>query len=132
MDIQAQRNAKARLLFKPFTQNTISRIKELRENETVRLDAEEAIDELEEEEKTKKRGGLDVFKQRIFKTKKKRKLQNNINPSKEFLTGNSLQNNLKNSFPPELIGKPIEEIDEFYKYEYVSQLFFKIFVAIKK
>jgi hypothetical protein len=126
-NIQAQRNAKARLLFKPFTPNTINRIKEIRENEKVRLDAQEAIDELEEEEKIKK-SGLAGLKQRIFKTKKKRKLQNDIKPSKEFFTGNSLQNNLKNSFPPELIGKPIEEIDEFYKYEYVnrSEFLFKL------
>jgi hypothetical protein len=125
-NIQVQRNANARLLFKPFTANSINRISELRENEAVRLDAQEAIDELEEEQQLKK-PGLAGLKQQIFKSKKKRKIQSDIKPSKEFLTGNSLQNNLKTSFPPELIGKPIEEIDEYYKYEYVSN-FFLIFI----
>jgi hypothetical protein len=40
-------------------------------------------------------------------------------PNKELAAGQTLPRVLQNKFPAELIGKPIEEIDCYYRTEYV-------------
>jgi hypothetical protein len=44
-------------------------------------------------------------------------------PNKELAVGKKLPRILQNKFPPELIGKPIEEIDPYYHTEYVCRIF---------
>ncbi|CAF4635851.1 unnamed protein product, partial [Rotaria magnacalcarata] len=39
-------------------------------------------------------------------------------PNKELAVGRTLPRLLQNKFPVELIGKPIEEIDSYYRAEY--------------
>ena len=40
-------------------------------------------------------------------------------PDPQFEAGNVLPPRLVNEFPPELYGKPIEDIDPFYRNQYV-------------
>jgi hypothetical protein len=40
-------------------------------------------------------------------------------PNKELAVGQTLPRTLQTKFPAELIGKPIEEIDWYYRAEYV-------------
>jgi hypothetical protein len=44
-------------------------------------------------------------------------------PNKELTVGQTLPRVLRNKFPTELIGKPIEEIDPYYRGENVSIIF---------
>jgi hypothetical protein len=44
-------------------------------------------------------------------------------PNKELAVGQTLPQVLQNKFPIELIGKPIEEIDCYYRTEYVCIIF---------
>ena len=44
-------------------------------------------------------------------------------PNKELAVGQKLPRVLQNKFPDELIGKPIEEIDWYYRTEYVCIIF---------
>ena len=50
-------------------------------------------------------------------------------PLEELRSGNNLPKALKENFPENLIGKPLEDIDEFYKQDYVS-LFKTIYLKI--
>ena len=46
-------------------------------------------------------------------------------PDKELAVGEKLPQILQRKFPLELIGKPIEEIDHYYRTEYVCIIFLK-------
>jgi voltage-gated sodium channel type II alpha len=58
-----------------------------------------------------------------FKFKKNKNLISNqknvIKPSKDFETGNKLSKKYKRTFPPKLTGLPLEEIDDYFKNDYV-------------
>lgn len=57
-----------------------------------------------------------------FLKKKKRRTLADKRPNKELLTGNTLPNKLKAIFPDELTGRPIEELDEFYRLQRVINI----------
>ena len=44
-------------------------------------------------------------------------------PHKQLAVGETLPRVLQNKFPNELIGKPIEEIDDYYRTEHVGIIF---------
>jgi len=58
------------------------------------------------DKKNKAKYGWKIFSNREKRIKKK---------DLEFLTENTLPERLKKRFPPKFYGRPIDEIDEFYK-----------------
>ena len=50
----------------------------------------------------------------------KDKCSKKVQADRRFITGRTLPDRIKKRFPPELIGVPIEEIDEFHVNDLVS------------
>lgn len=97
------------VVFKELTINSISSIREKIANEKARIEIEKAGEDLDENPNTKK----------SKKQKNAAKSSPKV-PDKDFELGQKLSRKYQQLFPKELFGKPIEEVDEFYKCEYVS------------
>jgi hypothetical protein len=100
------------IVFREFTTDSLHRIERYRQEEAERL----ASDRLQRQ--TVREDDLDQHCSKINSsthetTSTKRK------PNKELAVGQTLPRILQTKFPAELIGKPIEEIDGFYRTEYV-------------
>lgn len=95
------------VVFREFTQESIKRIANERSKQQ-RID-----DDHTEEESDANKQPED--KRTAYKPK----------PDKELAVGEKLPQILQRKFPLELIGKPIEEIDLYYRTEYVCIIFFK-------
>lgn len=102
------------IVFREFTPESLRRIERYRQEEAERIASErlqrQIIDEAEADQQL---------------TKKKSNTYEPIGPkrrpNKELAVGETLPRVLQTKFPAELIGKPIEEIDSFYRTEYVRK-----------
>jgi len=96
------------IVFREFTHESLERIEHYREEETERLERQKICnDDNDEHNKS--------LKDKPFGSKRV--------PTKELAVGQTLPRVLQNKFPVELIGKPIEEIDYYYRAEYVCIIF---------
>ena len=114
------------IVFREFTSESLRRIERYRQEEAERVASErlqrQIIDEAESDAQT---------------TKKKSVTYEPIGPkrrpNKELAVGETLPRVLQTKFPAELIGKPIEEIDSFYRTEYVRRrLFFDLKIDLQE
>ena len=100
------------IVFREFTPESLHRIERYRQEEAERLASDrlqrQTIHE-DDTEQYKSLKRLSKDEQSSFKNK----------PNKELAVGQTLPRSLQTKFPAELIGKPIEEIDWYYRTEYV-------------
>jgi hypothetical protein len=89
------------IVFREFTRESLERIQRYREEEN------ERVERLDED-----------------KVMNKISIGFKREPNKDLAVGETLPRILQNKFPDELIGKPIEEIDSFYRGESVCFIFF--------
>ena len=95
-------------VFREFTHESLQRIERYRQEEVERqIISEDDNDKLHYTNKLSKDKSIDL--KRV--------------PNKELAVGQTLPRVLQNKFPDELIGKPIEEIDFYYRREYVCIIF---------
>jgi hypothetical protein len=103
------------IVFREFTPESLRRIERYRQEEAERLASDrlqrQTIREDDNEQYTSMKKSL---KNDQFNVKRK--------PNKELAVGQTLPRILQTKFPAELIGKPIEEIDWYYRTEYVCSL----------
>jgi hypothetical protein len=96
------------IVFREFTHESLERIEHYREEETERLERQKIFNDDNDEHN---------------KSLKDKTLGSKRVPNKELAVGQTLPRVLQNKFPAELIGKPIEEIDYYYRGEYVCIIF---------
>ncbi|CAF4094573.1 unnamed protein product [Adineta steineri] len=106
------------IIFREFTHESIERIKHYREEEAERV----ACQQLEEQSIHKNNN---VQRHPRNKLLKDEQIEQKRIPNKDLAVGQELPRILKHKFPQELIGKPIEEIDNYYRTE-------NVFVVINK
>jgi hypothetical protein len=97
------------IVFREFTQESFQRIKQYRQEEAEHIASERLQRQTIYEDDINEKRHLD----------KSTKDEPNRAPNKELAVGQTLPLVLKYRFPPELIGKPIEEIDSYYRTQYV-------------
>ncbi|CAF0790610.1 unnamed protein product [Brachionus calyciflorus] len=98
-------------IFNRFSLNSLQKIKANIENERTRKEIEQ--NDLDWEDSIPKI----------------RSLNSKLNlPNKEFVAGQNLPKKYRFLFPKELFGKPIEEMDDFYKCDYVI-FFFNLYTC---
>ncbi|CAF4218965.1 unnamed protein product [Rotaria socialis] len=100
------------IVFREFTQESFQRIEKYRQEETERI----AVEILQRE--TTQKDDINGM-HHLNKSSKNEPNQSNRAPNKELAVGQTLPRVLQHRFPPELIGIPIEEIDSYYRKEYV-------------
>jgi hypothetical protein len=100
------------IVFREFTPESLHRIDRYRQEEAERL----ASDRLQRQ--TIREDEYEQYHS-MKKSSKSEKLNSKGKPNKELAVGQKLPRILQTKFPAELIGKPIEEIDWFYRTEYV-------------
>ncbi|CAF1205236.1 unnamed protein product [Adineta steineri] len=100
------------IIFREFTHESIERIKHYREEEAERL----ACQQLEEQSIHKDNN---VQHHPRNKLSKDEQIEQKRILNKDLVVGQELRRILKHKFPQELIGKPIEEIDNDYRTENV-------------
>lgn len=99
--------------FKEFTRESMSNIRERILNEKLRF-------EIEQEELNANLDNLSLKKRKLAIKKLKTDRENlRAKPNKDFVIGKQLPLRYKYLFPTKLFGTPIEEIDEFYRNDYV-------------
>jgi hypothetical protein len=98
------------IVFREFTHESLQRIERYRQEE-----AERQI--ISEDDNDKRHCTNRLSKDKPIDLKRV--------PNKELAVGQTLPRVLQNKFPDELIGKPIEEIDSYYRGEYVWIIFLK-------
>jgi len=96
-----------------FSQDSIKNIKERVFNEKTRIEIEKIDASIEDLNKKSK----NILK---LKQNKNKELRVNRNPDKDFETGSTLPKIYHNLIHSDLYGVPIEEIDDFYKNDYVK------------
>ncbi len=100
------------IVFREFTRESLERIERYRQEEAQRI----ASEELERQ----KIHDDDNEKHRYMKKSSEAEAINpKQSPNKELAVGQKLPRSLQRKFPLELIGEPIEEIDCYYRTEYV-------------
>jgi len=100
------------IVFREFTPESIGRIDRYRQEEAERL----ASDRLQRQ--TIREDDSEQYNS-MKKSPKSEQLNLKRKPNKELAVGQTLPRTLQTKFPAELIGKPIEEIDWYYRAEYV-------------
>lgn len=100
------------IVFREFTPESLRRIKIRRKEEADRI----AHEKLEQEKLHEKHHDEH---RRMLKPSEDEEDASKPTPNKELAVGETLPLILQHHFPPELIGKPIEEIDPFYQNDYV-------------
>ena len=95
------------IVFREFTNESFRRIKRYRQEKVERLEHQTTCEDDNDERHSTNNSPSSK------PTGHKRM------PNKELAVGETLPRLLQNKFPDELIGKPIEEIDCFYRTEYV-------------
>ncbi|RMZ93884.1 sodium channel para isoform X6 [Brachionus plicatilis] len=88
--------------FKEFTFSSIQKIKENMKNERIRLEIEKNDIEMDDSD-----------------CKNDRSREKTRHPDKDFQADEKLPRKYRFLFPKNIFGKPLEELDEFYKCEYV-------------
>lgn len=119
------------VVFREFTPESYHRIERFRQEEAER----QASDRLQRQTIREDGGGP-------YNSMRKPSKSDNRKPNKELAVGQILPRALQTKFPAELIGKPIEEIDWYYRTEYVgvhrigetkkSLLFFSFFFCSRQ
>ncbi len=100
------------IVFREFTHESVERIKRYRQEEV------ESIASKRLEQQTIRDDDNDEHRC-MNKSSKDEPIAPKSVPNKELAVGQKLPQVLQNKFPAELIGKPIEEIDCYYRTEYV-------------
>jgi len=112
------------IVFREFTPDSFRRIERYRQEEAERIASERLQRQTIRED--------DNDQQHSMKTSslKHEHIAPKLKPNKELAVGQTLPRILQTKFPAELIGKPIEEIDWYYRTEYVCRLITKLFYLI--
>lgn len=104
------------IVFREFTPESFRRIERYRQEEAERM----ASERLQQQT---------IFEDNHRSSKNSAKhatIKSRGMPNKELAVGQTLPRALQTKFPAELIGKPIEEIDWYYRTEYVRHKLGKI------
>ena len=101
------------IVFREFTPESVQRIDRCRQEEAERLASDRLQRQTIREDDPDQHHGTK-------KPPKDERPGPKPAPNKELAVGQTLPRALQMKFPAELIGKPIEEIDAFYRTEYVS------------
>jgi hypothetical protein len=115
------------IVFKKLTLESINNIKENILNEKTRLEIEKseaAINKNSEEETSNHVSKAKNVKSLSVKEGSNASTPFILTPNKDFEAGKILPKKYRNQFPQALAGRPIEEVDEFYKTDYVLILIF--------
>jgi hypothetical protein len=104
------------IIFREFTQESLKRIKRYQQEEAERVASEQLEQKTVRDDDNNKRRGMN-------KLSEDEPIGSKRAPNKELAVGRTLPRLLQNKFPDELIGKPIEEIDCYYRTEYVCIIF---------
>jgi hypothetical protein len=100
------------IVFREFTPESLIRIERYRQEEAERLASDRLQRQIIREDDSEQYISMKKSsKYEQYNTKRK--------PNKELAVGQKLPRILQTKFPAELIGKPIEEIDWYYRTEYV-------------
>ena len=97
------------IVFREFTPESIKRIEQHRREEAERIAAEQSERQTTNDDKHSSKRKSSKDQPMGFKRM----------PNKELAVGQRLPRVLQHKFPAELIGKPIEDIDSYYRTEYV-------------
>ena len=100
------------IVFREFTPDSIRRIERHRQEEAERLASDRLQQQIIHDDETEQ---LNSFR----RPSKTGRFNSKRKPNKELAVGQTLPRVLQTKFPAELIGKPIEEIDWYYRTEYV-------------
>ncbi|CAF3645565.1 unnamed protein product [Rotaria sp. Silwood1] len=100
------------IVFREFTHESLHRIERYRQEEAERLASERLQRQIIREDDSEQYNSM-------TKSSKYEQLYLKRKPNKELAVGQTLPRILQTKFPAELIGKPIEEIDWYYRTEYV-------------
>jgi hypothetical protein len=100
------------IVFREFTRESFERIERYRREEAERIAYEQSERQTIDDDDNHKRRFMN-------KSSKDERAGFKRMPNKELAVGQTLPRVLQNKFPTELIGKPIEEIDSYYRAEYV-------------
>jgi len=104
------------IVFREFTHESFERIERYRQEEAERIASKQL------EQRIIPDGDNDKC-HCMNKSSKHESIGPKRAPNKELAVGQTLPRVLQNKFPAELIGKPIEEIDYYYRTEYVCIIF---------
>jgi hypothetical protein len=108
---------KSAINFNPFTAHSLSNIKERILNNKAQRELEQSTTELNHLDLNKN----NYFKN-FFKSKQIARLKLDDVPNTNFEAGKKLSQKYIPSFPAEFHGIPLEEVDDFYKSDYVTCL----------
>ncbi|CAF3101706.1 unnamed protein product [Rotaria sp. Silwood2] len=100
------------IVFREFTQESFRRIEHYRQVEAECIASERLERPTIPEDDNNKRRCMN-------KSSEDESISHKQEPNKELAVGQTLPRLLQNKFPAELIGKPIEEIDSYYRAEYI-------------
>ncbi len=100
------------IVFREFTSESLRRIERYRQEEAERLASDRLQRQIIRDDDINPMKKPSKHEQWNFKRK----------PNKELAVGQTLPRILQTKFPAELIGKPIEEIDWYYRTEYVCRI----------
>jgi hypothetical protein len=103
------------IVFREFTHDSFRRIERYQQEEAERIASERLQRETIHEDDT----DLHHSRKKSFKHEQ---IGPKPKPNKELAVGETLPRALQSKFPAELIGKPIEEIDWYYRTEYVCTI----------
>ncbi len=104
------------IVFKKLSKQSIRNIHERILNEKSRLQIERAEKEIASQNEPKSK------RSKSIKGKNEKEILNE--PNKDFLVGNTLPHRYHHLFSDELHGCPIEEVDPFWKNDYVRSISF--------
>jgi hypothetical protein len=100
------------IVFREFTPESIRRIERYRQEEAERVASDRLQRQTIHEDGTERYNSMNKPSKHEHSGPKRK-------PNKELAVGQTLPRTLQTKFPAELIGKPIEEIDWYYRTEYV-------------
>ncbi|CAF4228960.1 unnamed protein product [Rotaria sp. Silwood2] len=100
------------IVFREFTQDSLQRIENYRQEEAEHIASERLKRQTVYEDDINDISHLN-------KLSKDQSIESNRVPNKELAVGQTLPLVLQHRFPSELIGKPIEEIDSYYRTQYM-------------
>ncbi|CAF3299981.1 unnamed protein product [Rotaria socialis] len=100
------------IVFREFTQESFRRIQRYRQEDAERIAAKRSEHQTTREDNNNKNHCTN-------KPSNDKHIDHKRMPNKELAVGQTLPRLLQNKFPAELIGKPIEEIDSYYRAEYI-------------
>jgi len=102
------------IVFREFTNDSLHRIERYRQEEAERIASERL------QRQTIHEDDIDPHHS-IKNSSKHEQIGPKRKPNKELAVGQTLPRLLQTKFPAELIGKPIEEIDWYYRTQYVCK-----------